>query len=750
MIGVAVFVVAALVIVGLVAAARALDAATWRKGLVVYRVRFPRGVKAEQVASWLSALPPSSGVLGQAPIGLEVTATEAGIVHHLLLPKKQAETLCVQLQTAIGGVRLEKTDKEVLGAASQMRGVELRATSRSFPLAVDRVESSAAALLASLVPLSRGEVIRLQWLLVGAPVPGVVRRRKKNDSTFDLGRLSDSEELRGLRQKHSALLLNATLRVGVTASGEGRRRQLVARARAGLSVMDAPGMRLRASWVPSGVVVERIQRQVLPLLVWPLSLNVRELVGLLGVPIGEVDLPGLSLGAARQVAAPVGALRRGVLVARSDHALTLDRELRLEVDDRLRHLHVIGPTGVGKSTLLASLALQDIAADRAVVVIDPKRDLVETILRRVPENRIGDVVVLDPVDLSRPVGLNVLAGGRSVVGQELAAEHLLGVLRDVFAEAWGPRTDDVLRAGLRTLTATKARDGSRFTLCELPELLSDPGFRRSVLSQPSVPEALRGFWQWFEAVSEGERASVVAPPLNKLRAFTTRTPIRLCLGQSEGFELRRVFTDRKILLVPLSGGELGAATSQLLGALIVAGLWQATLARTRVAAERRHPVFVFLDEFQDIVRLPLPIGDMLAQARGLGVGLTLAHQYLDQLPRDVRPGVMGTVRSRVAFQLGQDDARHLEAGYAPALAAEDLRGLPAWHVALRAVDHGEVLRPVTGRTDPLAGPSLAAGVVARLSREGFGTPRASVERALRERVAGAVQDVPLGRKRDAA
>ena len=201
-----------------------------------------------------------------------------------------------------------------------------------------------------------------------------------------------------------------------------------------------------------------------------------------------------------------------------------------------------------------------------------------------------------------------------------------------------------------TLTHTRAVDGSLFTLVELPELLLDPAFRGFVTSQLTVPETVRGFWASFEALSEADRAQVIGPSLNKLRSFTTRTALRLMLGQSEGMRLDEVFTQRRIILVSLPKGILGAETTALVGSLVMAGLWQATLARAGVPAEQRHPVMVYLDEFQDFLRLPVDLADMLAQARGLGVGLVLAHQYLGQLSAAVRTAVLGTVRTQIAFQ----------------------------------------------------------------------------------------------------
>jgi hypothetical protein len=742
-----VFVLCAGLIVSLVVLARIHDADVWRRELVVYRLRFPRGLKADQVVSWLATLPPPGrGPLGRPPLALDIVAGDGGIEHRLAIPESNAEALTAQLQAALPGIRLEVLENEVKPSTKQ--AVELRATSRIFPMAVDRTDAGAAALLASLQPLGAGELVHVQWLIRAAPVPAVPRRTNALGVLPSGTQTRDGEDLRGLRRKQGEPLLHVVGRIGVNAPSGARRLHLLDRVRAALSVMDAPGMRLTASWFPSSLVVERLRRRILPLLGWGAVINGREAAGLLGVPLGDLALPGLEVGAARQLPVSPRTLNRGVLLGVSDHPGTLGRELRLDTDDRLRHLHLIGPTGAGKSTLMARMVLDDLQAGRGLVVVDPKRDLVETILARLPAHRAKDVIVLDPVDTARPVGLNVLAReGDSEAERELVAENLLGVFQNLWKDSWGPRSDDILRASLLTLCSAKAADGSAFTLVELPELLTSTRFRKYVLAQESIPEYVRGFWQWFDGSSPFERSQALAPVLNKVRAFTMRTPVRLLLGQPAGIDLKRVLDHQAVVLVPLSAGELGKPAAELLGSLIVAAVWQTIRSRTAVPAAEREPVFIYLDEFQDVLRLPLDLADLLAQARGLGAGLTLAHQHLGQLPKDVRSAVLATARSQAVFQVSADDAQVLARSFSPVLEASDLMGLDGFHFALRPVWRSQVVRAVTGRSLPLD-TAPAIGVDRTMSRERFGVERAEVESALRARLEGRVAaQLPLGRRK---
>jgi type IV secretory pathway TraG/TraD family ATPase VirD4 len=420
--------------------------------------------------------------------------------------------------------------------------------------------------------------------------------------------------------------------------------------------------------------------------------------------------------------------------------------------DRLRHLWLLGPTGAGKSTLLANMALQDAEAGYGLIVVDPKADLCTDILARLPEQRLRDVVVLDPSARDVVVGFNFLRTGADEHARELVVDNVVGIFAEIWKGSFGPRSTDILRNSLLTLTATRAGDGSVFTLAEVAPLLENQAFRRFVTAQPTVPEAVRSFWLAYEAMSVRETASVIGPPLNKLRALTTRSPLRLMLGQSAGLDMGAVLRKRQILLVSLNKGLVGADTAALLGSLLVASLWSAALQRARLPLSKRTPVWAYLDEFQDVLRMGTNLADALAQARALGLGFVLAHQFLDQLPRPVQAAVLGTVRSSIVFQLDHDDAKVVERRFQPALSADDLMGLDPHEVALRLSIGGKTRAPITGSTLPLLDATQDAAAVARRSRERHGVARADVETALRARLAveTTVPGQRFGRRREGA
>lgn len=730
-------------------------ALVWRASLIAYQLGLPRDVATDDVAAWLghvvsSTHAPRWRVSTPPPVALEVTATTAGIRHVLLVSSETRGAVLSALRAALPAVRVEELPEYLEARPTLDMAAEARLTSLVRPLAHDRAERAVAALLAAMQPLQGNEVVVLQWMFVGAITPRPVKTENQLAGVRELlageDGAVDAEAVRAARLKQAEPLLRAVVRLGVRADHRERGVAVFGWVWGCLRGLNAPGAQVVRRRLPESVIAQRISSLAVPVTGWPLILNTRELTGLLGLPLGEVALPGLPRGAARQLPPAVSMPTNGNVVAVSTYPGMTDRPLALATSDRLRHTWVIGPTGVGKSTLLCGQIAQDMADGRGVVVLDPKGgDLIHDVLERVPEARRDDVVLLDPSATHAPVGLNVLELARGEHADELAVDHLVHLMGSLWHSSWGPRTSDTLRQALLTLTHTRAADGSRFTLVELPELLLDPRFRTFVTGQAGVPESVRPFWTAYEAMSDGERAQVIGPSLNKLRSFTTRTALRLMLGQSTGVRLDEVFTRRRIILVSLPKGVIGTETTALVGSLVMAALWQATLARAVVPADRRHPVMIYLDEFQDFLRLPLDLADMLAQARGLGVGLTLAHQYLGQLTDEVKTAILGTARTQITFQVEHDDAQTLAKRFGP-LTASDLSSLAAYEIAMRPCVNGATLGPVTGRTLPLPPATSDGAALAQASLARWGTPRPEVEAALRARIAGPERTRRTGRQ----
>ena len=411
------------------------------------------------------------------------------------------------------------------------------------------------------------------------------------------------------------------------------------------------------------------------------------------------------------------------------------------------HTVLLGPTGAGKSTALAHLALADIAAGRGVLLIDPKTDLVADILARIPEQRRGDVVVIDPTS-SRPVGINPLARTQTARGAasssssvgggmpgsgaspELVSDTVLATFKGVFAESWGVRVEQVLSAALVTLARTPGA-----TLVDLPLLLTNPAYRQRLIAASGAdPLGTGQFWAAYEALSEAQRQQWVGPVLTRLQPFLIRPHLRATLGQAApSFDLGEVFTRRRIVLVSLNKGVLGAESARLLGSLLVGQLWPLILARAAVEPSRRHVVSVFIDEVQDYLSLPGSLADALAQARSLGAAFHLAHQYRGQLPAALKAGIDANARNKIIFSLSAADAAEL-ARQAIDLEAADFQLLPRFGVYARTMHHGRENPWCQATTLPPAPPTQDALALRAASQARYGQDATEVEAALLARL----------------
>lgn len=615
-------------------------------------------------------------------------------------------------------------------------------TSRAHALKTDDAETTARAVLAALAAAGRDERVVVQWILGATRAPRPAPSPETTEPTTGWQMLLhgsqpiDADKRRSLQIKRSDFSFACVGRVGVVASTRGRRRALAVGVLAALRTASAPGVTVRLVREPEA----RLHDAHVPL-IWPYALNVNELVPLLAWPLGDESLPGVPRDQSRWLRADDRVTARGRVIGRSN-APGDDRVLGLSIEDARHHLHVIGPTGVGKSTLLAQLILQDAAAGRSVVVVEPKGDLIEDVLGRLPAHRLDDVVVIDPSERTFPVGLNpLLPHGRS---PELIADQVLAVFHGLWASNWGPRLQDILHSSLLTLAGRQ--DAS---LCLLPALLTNPVVRQRVRAQVDDPVALEPFWAWFDSISDAERQQSIAPVLNKLRPFLLRESVRAIVGQVQPrFRIDEIFTKRRIVLVSLAKGLVGPESAALLGSLFIAELWQAVLGRAGVPSAQRHVVTIFLDEFQDYVHLPTDMSDALAQARGLGIGLTLAHQHLAQLPAALRAAVLANARSRICFQLGGEDAQTMARLSDGQLEAKDFQRLRRFEAYAQLMSHGETMDYASLQTLPLPPRAVDSRHVRSTSRERYGRPAAEVDAEIRRMLNDpAVTDAPIGRRR---
>lgn len=690
-----------------------------RPVLIWRQLHFGLPLEEKPVRDMLVAL---ATLPGSPRIVFECAATCGQLAWYVGIAPKDAASVEAALTTHIQALRLEPTarkveeESDVTDTFQQAASLHIRGGDR-LPLRYEQTESVVRGLLGALAVTNKKCNVRLQVLLG-------VRLRPRIETTVDV------DSRRAVRSKLAEHGFGCAVRLLAETKVDGKRTaRLISGWLGTLRGLEAPGVRFEAWQIrPSRVV------QVSSPWLWPLRLRISDLVPLLAFPVISPPIPGMP-GPHPKLLPPV----KGLTGRSSKHKRELGsslvfppRPVMLSVADSLRHLHVIGPTGVGKSTLLARLALQDAAAGRSVVVIDPKGDLVRDVAERLPQYRLEDVVLLDPTSPS-PVGLNGLSGAANQARREVNADAILSVFHAIYADSWGPRTEDILASTLTTLA--RRSDGS---LTMVPLLLTNAGVRRSLTQEvrKNDPLGLGTFWNWYDGISDAERTHAIAPLMNKLRSVLLRPGLRAVFGQRRPkFSLDEVFSKRRILLVSLARGEIGTESARLLGSLVTALLWQAALGRIAVRATLRHPVMVYIDEVHEYLRLPGDLGDALAQARGLGVSYTLSHQHLTQLPPSLRSTLLSNVQSRLCFRTSTEDAKvliPLMSGPSPvhSLVADDLTHLAAFDAYARLVRGGERCPSVSLHTRPLSSPVNSLTAVQRSSQQRYGQPLDEVERDL--------------------
>ena len=360
-------------------------------------------------------------------------------------------------------------------------------------------------------------------------------------------------------------------------------------------------------------------------------------------------------------------------------------------EDRFSHIYVIGKTGTGKSTLLETMALQDIERGKGVALVDPHGDLVERVAARIPASRAFDVIYLDASNPHQPFGYNPLRHVRED-RIALAASGMLEVFKKMWPEAWGVRMEHILRNILMALL-----ERSDATLHDILRVINDKDFRQKV-AKSTRNETVRTFLEnEYERFSFGYRVDGTAPIQNKVGAFLADPLLNRILTHPErDLHIRNVMDEGKVLLVNLAKGRLGEDTSSLLGALLVTTIGLAAYSRADTPAASRRDFFVYVDEFQSFTTLA--VADMFAEMRKYRTGFTVAHQYLHQLAPEVRHAVLGNVGTIIAFRVGAEDAPYLEREFLGRFQQIDLMQLPNYRIYLKLMIGGEPSKPFSAMT----------------------------------------------------
>jgi CxxC-x17-CxxC domain-containing protein len=402
------------------------------------------------------------------------------------------------------------------------------------------------------------------------------------------------------------------------------------------------------------------------------------------------------------------------------------RKFGIKTDDRRRHMYVIGKTGMGKSTLLENMIIEDIRAGRGVVVVDPHGDTAEKIIQFIPDDRLEETIYFNPSDTDHPIAFNILEQVDPHY-KHLVASGLIGVFQKLWADSWGPRLEYILR---NAILAVLDYPGS--TLLSVTRMLSDKAFRKKVIENIQDP-VVKAFWvKEFAGYADKFAAEAVAPIQNKVGQFLSSSLIRNIVGQSKSsINLREIMDEKKILILNLSKGRIGEDNAKLLGAMMITKLQLAAMSRVDIAEKERQDFYLYVDEFQNFATESF--ANILSEARKYRLNLIMGHQYIEQLSETVAAAVFGNVGTLVVFRVGAADAEALVKEFSPIFTEEDLVNLPKFNFCLKLMIDGVASNPFSARgLPPLPSGEKTHNETAVISytRDHYAGSREDVERAI--------------------
>ena len=466
-------------------------------------------------------------------------------------------------------------------------------------------------------------------------------------------------------------------------------------------------------------------------------LNISELASVYHLPHTSVETPNIVWASAKTAEPPA---KLPVLTgdAANDENISafgltnfrgINHQFGLLRRDRSRHVYIIGQTGAGKSGMLELLALSDVFYNQGYCIIDPHGDFAIDNLRFVPESRVKDVIYFNPADTAFPVAFNPLEVTDPARKPNICSE-VIGVLKRMFGDSWGPRLEHILRYTLLALL-----DRPSATLLDISRLLTDKDFRKETLEYCKDVTVLQ-FWKHeFGQWNDKQVNESIAPVLNKVGAFTANPIIRNIIGQPKSsFNIRKIMDEGKILVVNLSKGLIGEDNAGILGAFLVTKVQLAAMSRSDIPdVKDRRPFYLYVDEFQNFATESFAV--ILSEARKYGLNLTVANQYVSQMTEQVRDAVFGNVGTTISFRVSADDAPILAKQFEPTFEAADLLQLNNRHFVISMIIGGEKVPAFSATT--LSIPDTPAdnfdAIVAH-SREHFARPRLEVEQEIRETI----------------
>ena len=669
-----------------------------------------------------------------SPAGKTATAT-LSLKESAALPLKTYKTLSVDPLNEISN-SLSKLDTVTEGASIQIvlapAPAHWRKTSRHIAEKMqegkrlrDAHPESVAAKIGKGVLQGAGQVLLQQN----------AKEQKQVEEKHVALTPEEQELVKAIDGKASQAAFSVNIRLLTSAATEERAEEILAHLENAFSQFENPeinALRSRRAKRSKQIAYDYIFRNFSP--ETSILLSAEELASIFHFPISTTETPKIKWLKAGSAPPPINIPKEGILLGYNDYR-GAKSEIRITDNDRRRHMYVIGQTGVGKSNYLQEMAKKDARAGKGFCFIDPHGDAVEDILTAIPKERAEDVIIFDPSDVARPIGLNMLEYDPERPEQKtFVINEMIGIFDQLYdmKATGGPMFEQYMR---NAMLLVMEDPGSGSTLMEIPKVLADEEFRRYKLSKCNNP-IVRDFWlkEAEKAGGEAALANMVPYITSKLTAFISNDMMRPIIAQQVStINFREAMDEGKIILINLSKGKIGEINARLLGMVIVGKILMAALSRVNQPEAERRDFYLYLDEFQNVTTTS--IAQILSEARKYRLILILAHQFIGQLKEEISKAVFGNVGSLVSFRVGPEDADFLEKQFAPVFTAQDIVNVDNYNCFVRLLMNNELTKPFNMKTyPPTTGDQEVANALKELSRLRYGRDATIVNREIMSRI----------------
>lgn len=560
----------------------------------------------------------------------------------------------------------------------------------------------------------------------------------------------EAEILKAIQSKVSQPLFDTNVRVVVSANDKDRADQLLHELTDSFTQFTSPEMnQFQASKMTTPRFLERLLFNFSFRLFADSQVSIlstEELASIFHFPLSSTSAPKIKFLKSQSAEPPANLPSQGIILGKNVFR-GQEHLIRMQDDDRRRHLYVIGQTGTGKSTLMKSMLRQDVEAGRGVCLIDPHGEFAEFVLSIVPQNRADDVIYFNPGDIDRPMGLNMLEIDPKHPEQKTRViDELFSIFDKLYdlKETGGPMFEKYFKNSALLLLDDYEHEIP--TLADISRVLVNSAYRADKLSRETNP-LVKEFWE-LEAQKAGGEASLanMAPYISsKVTSFVFNEFLRPIINQKKSaFNFRDVMDNQKILIINLSKGRIGDLNADLLGMVIVGKLLISALARVDLPENERKDFYLYIDEFQNFTTDS--IGVILSEARKYHLNLIVAHQYIKQLKENIRDAVFGNVGSITSFRIGPDDAEYMKNKFEPVFSPHDLVNIDNLNAYVNLLIDGQTTRPFNIKLETNnvfnVGSPESAEIIKQASRLKYGRPREEVEQEIRERVATVLPKPP--------